>query len=121
MTLTCIKWFRAAGIAAVLALWSMIAAAQGATDTDVLAAKEAVQKGNWKALEQLKPRFAGHVLEAYPAYWLLAGTLDRAEPRDVQAFLEKYSATPLAESLRREWLRALGAAGSWDLFRAEFS
>jgi soluble lytic murein transglycosylase len=120
MTLTCIKWFRAAGIAAVLALWSMIAAAQGATDTDVLAAKEAVQKGNWKALEQLKPRFAGHVLEAYPAYWLLAGTLDRAEPRDVQAFLEKYSATPLAESLRREWLRALGAAGSWDLFRAEF-
>jgi len=119
MALTCIKWFRAAGIAACLALWSAIALAQGATDADVLAAKEAVQKGNWKALEALRPRFAGHVLEAYPAYWLLAGTVERADPREVQAFLARYPGTPLAESLRREWLRALGAAGSWDLFRAE--
>ena len=120
MTLTCIKWFRAAGCAASLALCSAIALAQGATDTDILAAKEAVQKGNWKALEQLRPRFAGHILEAYPTYWLLSGTVDRADPREVQAFLDKYPATPLAESLRREWLRALGAAGNWELFRAQF-
>jgi len=97
-----------------------MALAQGATDTDVLAAKEAVQKGNWKALEALRPHFAGHVLEAYPTYWLLAGTVDRADPREVKAFLDRYKGTPLAESLRKEWLKALGASASWDLFRTEF-
>src|SRR3954471_13686218 len=120
MALTCIKRFPAAAFAALLALGSALAHGQGATDSDVLAAKEAVQKGNWKALEALRPRFAGHILEAYPTYWLLSGPGARADPREVKAFLDRYSGTPLAESLRKEWLRALGAAGSWDLFRAEF-
>src|SRR3954468_4317746 len=120
MALTCIKRFPAAAFAVILALGSAMAHAQGATDSDVLAAKEAVQKGNWKALEALRPRFAGHILEAYPSYWLLSGTVDRADPREVKAFLDRYPASPLTESLRREWLRALGAAGSWDLFRAEY-
>jgi soluble lytic murein transglycosylase len=120
MALTCIKWFAAVACAGFLACVPP-AHAQGATDSDLLAAREAVQKGNWKALEQLRGKFAGHVLEAYPTYWLLNGTVDRADPREVQAFLERYPGTPLADSLRREWLRTLGAAGSWDLFRAEFS
>jgi soluble lytic murein transglycosylase len=76
-------------------------------------------RGNWKALEALRPRFAGHVLEAYPTFWLLSGNLDRTDPREIQAFLAKYSSSPLAETLRREWLKSLGASGSWDLFRAE--
>ncbi|HET9471220.1 MAG TPA: transglycosylase SLT domain-containing protein, partial [Usitatibacter sp.] len=45
--------------------------------------------------------------------------IDRAAPDEVQAFLAKYPSGPLAESLRRDWLKSLGAAGSWDLFRAE--
>src|SRR5688572_3905477 len=94
--------------------------AVAATDVDVLAAKEAAQKAQWKALEALRPRFAGHPLEAYPAYWLLAGSIDRANPAEVQAFLARYKDGPLVDSLRREWLRALGASGQWDLFRAEF-
>jgi soluble lytic murein transglycosylase len=100
MALTCIKRFPAAIGAVLLALGSAMAHAQGATDTDVLAAKEAVQKGNWKALEALRPRFAGHVLEAYPTYWLLSGTLERADARDVKDFLVRFKGTPLAESLR---------------------
>src|SRR4051812_33779230 len=119
MALNCIKRFPAAIAAAILVLGSAMAQPPAATDTDVLAAKEAVQKGNWKALEALRPRFAGHILEAYPTYWLLSGTVDRADPREVKAFLDRYKGTPLAESLRKEWLRALGASGSWDLFRAE--
>jgi soluble lytic murein transglycosylase len=94
-------------------------AAPLATESDVLAARDAVVRGNWKALEALRPRFAGHVLEAYPTFWLLSGNLDRADPREVQAFLAKYSSSPLAETLRREWLKSLGASASWDLFRAE--
>ena len=60
------------------------------------------------------------MLEAYPWYWTLAGSVDRIDPREVRAFLDKYPGTPLAESLRREWLRALGASASWDAFRAEY-
>ncbi|HZZ91573.1 MAG TPA: transglycosylase SLT domain-containing protein [Usitatibacter sp.] len=120
MALTCIKWFRRVSCGASIAFAIAATPAHGATDADVLAAKEALQKGNWKALDALRPRFAGDILEAYPTYWLLSGTLDRADPAQVRAFLDKYPASPLAESLRREWLRALGAAGSWEIFRAEF-
>jgi soluble lytic murein transglycosylase len=119
MALTFIKWFSVSVCASVFAAAPLAACAQLATDTDVLAARDAVQRGNWKALDTLRPRFAGHVLEAYPSYWLLAGTVDRADPREVQAFLARYPSSPLAEGLRREWLKSLGASGSWDLFRAE--
>jgi soluble lytic murein transglycosylase len=120
MALTCIKTriLAALGLGAALAFSPAIA--QVASDTDILAAKEAAQKGQWRALEALRARTVGHPLEAYPAYWLLAGSLDRANPADVQAFFARHPDGPLAESLRREWLRALGASGQWELFRAEY-
>jgi soluble lytic murein transglycosylase len=119
MTLTCIKWISAPLCAAVLV--ALPAAAQPSpSDADLAAAREAVQKGRWKAIEQLKPRFAGTLLEAYPDYWLLDGNIDHADPSDVRAFLAKYPSGPLAESLRRDWLKALGASASWELFRAEY-
>jgi soluble lytic murein transglycosylase len=117
MALTCIKWISVALCATAFAASH---AAPLATETDVLAARDAVLRGNWKALEALRPRFVGHPLEAYPAFWLLSGNLDRADAREVQAFLAKYSSTPLAQNLRREWLKSLGAAGAWEAFRAEY-
>ena len=120
MALTCIKWISVALCAIALAAAHAARAAPLATDTDVLAARDAVSRGNWKALEALRARFTGHVLEAYPTFWLLSGNPDRADPREVQAFLAKYSSSPLAETLRREWLKSLGASGSWEIFRAEY-
>ena len=120
MALTCIKTVRWTLGITLLALGCAVARAQPATDADVLAAREAAQRGQWRALDTMRPRFAGHPLEAYPTYWLLSGTVERAEAAEVRAFLERYPKGPLAESLRREWLRALGAAGSWDAFRAEY-
>src|SRR5438874_6061868 len=118
MALTFIKTLAmAAGIAAAAA---PCASPAQSSDADFLAAKEAAQRGQWSRLETYRARLAGHVLEAYPAYWLLAGNVERADPKDVQAFLARYPGSPLAESLRREFLRALGAAQSWDLFRAEY-
>src|SRR2546423_6131761 len=119
MALTFIKMLAAAALGAALAL-PHAARAQSSADADVLAAKEAAQRGNVKALETYRARLVGHVLEAYPAYWLLAGAVDRADPKDVQAFLARYPGSPLAESLRRDFLKALGAAQSWELFRAEY-
>src|SRR5881394_759550 len=90
MALTCIKWAVAAALCGALLAPSGRVAAQQATDVDVLAAKEAAQKSQWKTLEQLRARFAGHPLEAYPTYWLLLGNIDRANTADVQAFLSRY-------------------------------
>src|SRR5258708_7468193 len=117
MALTFIK---SAMLAACAALAALAACAQNAGDSDVLAAREAAQRGQWKVVDAYRARLAGHILEPYPAYWLLAGSVERSDPREVQAFLARYPDSPLAESLRREWLRALGAAGSWELFRAEY-
>ena len=121
MALTCIKTVRRALRAAFVALCGACAGAlaQPATDADVLAARDAALRANWKAVEQLRARVAGHPLEAYVAYWLLAGTIDRADPAQVRDFLQRYAATPLAESLRRDWVKALGAAGDWVALRAE--
>jgi len=91
-----------------------------ASDKDIVAARDAAQRGDVKALETLRARTAGHPLEAYPAYWLLAATLDKASPETIRHFLAKYADTPLADPLRRDWLKVLGAAGQWDVFRKEF-
>jgi len=95
MALTCIK-MRIALLAAMLGLAVSSAMAQGAPDTDVVAAKEAAQRGDWKTLDVLRQRLAGHPLEAYPAYWALSGALDRVPDADVQAFLARYPDSPLA-------------------------
>src|SRR6478672_25497 len=94
MTLTCIKMTAIALCAAIGTALPLASSAQG-SDADVL--------------------------EAYPSYWILAGSVDRADPRDVRAFLDRYPTSPLSESLRREWLRALGASATWDIFRSEYS
>ncbi len=102
-----------------LALAALSAAAAG-TDADIVAARDAARAGNVKALETLRARTAGHPLEAYPAYWHLSATLDRATPEDIRAFLAKQADGPLADFLRRDWLKVLGNSGQWDLFRAEY-
>ena len=115
MALTCIK----TRLALMLAGLCAALGARAATDADVASLKEAVQKGQWRVVEQLRPRFAGDPLEAYPAYWLLTGQIQRADPAEVRAFLKRYPDSPLSETLRREWLKALAASGAWDVFRAE--
>ena len=119
MALTCIKTDRLLSAAMLAAALLAPVLAHAATDADVLAAKEAMQKANWKALEQLRARFAGDPLEAYPAYWLLMGQLARADPAEVRAFLKRYPDSPLSESLRREWLKTLASSGAWEAFRGE--
>ena len=119
IALTCIKTGVASLCAAIIFASPWPSFAQGG-DADVLAAREAAQRGQWKIVEGYRSRLAGHALEAYPWYWMLQGSVDRVDPREVRAFLDRYPGTPLAEGLRREWLRALGASASWEVFRAEY-
>lgn len=105
---------------AALGLVAMASHAQAPLEAELPALREAAQRGNLRVLEAALPRFAGHPLEAYPAYWLLMAQLERgAERSEVSAFLSRHAGSPLADALRREWLRSLGAAGSWADFRAE--
>jgi soluble lytic murein transglycosylase len=123
MALTCIKTIRRVACVALLATSLQGAFAQApatASDADVLALRDAAQRGQWRVFNDLRPRLAGHPLEAYAAYWKLAGSVDRSDPNEVRAFLDRYPRGPLADAIRKEWLRALGAAGSWDTFRAEW-
>jgi soluble lytic murein transglycosylase len=88
-------------------------------DADLVDARKAWERKDLRALEGWRKRFAGHRLEAYPAYWHLSATLDKADPAEIRDFLAKHADTPLADPLRRDWLKVLGAAGQWDLFRQE--
>ena len=119
MALTFIKWFRGGLVGAALACAAFAAAAPGAPEPDIVAARDAAQRQQWRVLDAMRPRFAGTVLEPYPTYWLLSGTLDHANPDEVRAFLDREPRSPLAESLRRDWLKMLGASGDWERFRAE--
>src|SRR5579862_573832 len=118
MALICIKTMGRA-MCAALAL-AIPQAWADTLDTDIVAARDAAARGQWKALEGYRTRLAGTLLEAYPSYWLLSGNIERSDPREVQAFLDRYPDSPLAEGLRREWLRSLGSNATWDLFRAEY-
>jgi soluble lytic murein transglycosylase len=121
MALTCIKTVRGATrvLALALAAASPLVALPAGTDADVLAARDAALRANWKVVDAARARVAGHPLEAYVTYWLLAGTIDRADAAQVREFLRRHDGTPLGESLRREWVKALAAAGDWETFRAE--
>ena len=78
------------------------------TDSDFLAARDAFQANNAAALDRIAPRVQGHLLEPYVVYWQLHLGLDDASPERVRSFLERYDGTPLADTLRGEWLKSLG-------------
>jgi soluble lytic murein transglycosylase len=90
------------------------------TDTDFLAARDAFQANNVAALDRIAPRVKGHLLESYVVYWQLHLSLDDAPPERVRSFLERYDGTPLADTLRAEWLKSLGKRALWNEFAAEY-
>ena len=118
-TLTCIKHPLAIAFLAISEAFAA-PAPRPLQDADILVAREAAQLTNTRLLGEMRVRFQGHLLEAYPTYWYLSASLPKADPAEVQAFLARYAESPLSEWLRRDWLKALGRAQSWDLFRAEF-
>ena len=106
-------------------------------DNEVLAAKAAFDRRDLKALDtarqqffrtprQIKPK-SEHPLASYIFYWWASANLAAANTfavtgaSAIQAFLANNSDTSLADSLRRDWLRALGVADRWDLFNPAFA
>jgi len=76
--------------------------------------------GNMAALDRIAPRVNGHLLESYVAYWQLRLKIDDAAPEAIRSFLDRYAGTPLADTLRGEWLKSLGKRALWTEFAAEY-
>lgn len=85
----------------------------------IVAAREALRKGDRDTLERLAAVREPHVLDAYPRYWLLTNLLARSEPppaSQLEAFLAEEAGSNLAERLRADWLRRLAKDGDWAGF-----
>jgi soluble lytic murein transglycosylase len=95
--------------------------AVGAANLDdaFLKARDAARTGDSKQLEQIAPRFQGHLLGPYVEYWRLKVRLETREPAEIRSFLAANRDTPLSDYLRRDWLKLLGKNGQWELFSAE--
>ncbi|MBY0271476.1 MAG: lytic transglycosylase domain-containing protein [Burkholderiales bacterium] len=88
-------------------------------DDAFLKARDAARSGDSKQLEQLAPKFQGHVLEPYVQYWRLRARLELREPAEVRVWLAANRDTPLSDYLRRDWLKLLAKNAQWDVFDAE--
>ena len=60
------------------------------------------------------------ILSDYSQYQSAIDTAKRGDDAWVQQFLSQASDSAMAENVRNEWLKTLGARGQWDLFRQEF-
>ena len=61
------------------------------------------------------------VLSDFSQYQSAIDAAKRGDDAWVQQFLSQASDSAMAENVRNEWLKTLGARGQWDLFRQEFS
>ena len=61
------------------------------------------------------------VLSDYSQYQSAIDAAKRGDDAWVQQFLSQASDSAMAENVRNEWLKTLGARSQWDLFRQEFS
>jgi len=110
-------WLRATIAASLLLIAGATAAAS--LDDAFQAAREAARSGDSKRLEQIAPRFQGHLLEPYVQYWRLKAQLETRAPEEIRPWLAANRDTPLSDYLRRDWLKLLGKSGQWEMFDAE--
>jgi soluble lytic murein transglycosylase len=89
-------------------------------DDDFLAAREAFRVGDAVKLERHAKPLHDYILEPYVAYWRLGLRLEDAAPDEVRALLARVNDGPVSNSLRADWLKALGMRRQWDLFDAEY-
>lgn len=104
----------------LLLFFTLAHGAAANTQTDLEAAKEAVRSRDTGKLERLADKLQGDPLEIYPRYWLLTTQIDTIGDAQVRTFLQTFPGSLLADKLRGDWLKALGKAGRWEIFSAEY-
>jgi len=104
----------------LLSLLMALPAWAGAGDTAVERARAAYGARQVASLDRAAAEVpADHVLAPYVEYWrlMLSGRSDEARIAD---FLARYPGSRVAESVRADWLKSLGARAAWTPYLAEY-
>ncbi len=89
-------------------------------DTAVLRAQQAYAARKPANLERAAREVPDdHVLAPYLEYWRLM-LASRTEDGRIADFLARYPGSRVAELLRADWLKSLGAREAWSVYRAEY-
>jgi soluble lytic murein transglycosylase len=106
-------------VAAILLQPEQAVAQSAALDEAFLAARDAARTGDSKKLDQIAPRFQGHVLEPYVNYWRLRIRFEARDADEIRRYINTNRDTPLSDNVRRDWLKVLGKNAQWETFNAE--
>ena len=101
-------------------------------DKDILAARGAFERRDFKSLAAAKERFSAasgnaHRLSQYPQYWWLLANLAQtssfavANAAEIRSFLNANPNSVVADTVRREWLKIVGKLDQWELFSSEIA
>jgi soluble lytic murein transglycosylase len=85
-----------------------------------LAALSELQHGNQQAFLTISNNLRNYPLYPYLLYSDLVMNLSKANPDQLQDFLDTYRDTPLADHLRHLWLTQLAGGHQWRLFLAVY-
>lgn len=103
--------------ASLLAVATLAHAAPG--DDDLLAAREAFQRGQQSQLADLAPRLRSHPLYPYVEWWQLRNRLAELPREDVRQFFERHPGQLVTNRLRADWVRALARQRDWESVERE--
>jgi soluble lytic murein transglycosylase len=106
-------------VAAILLQPEQAVAQSAALDEAFLAARDAARTGDSKKLDQIAPRFQGHVLEPYVNYWRLRIRFEARDAEEIRRYINTNRDTPLSDNVRRDWLKVLGKNAQWETFNTE--
>jgi soluble lytic murein transglycosylase len=106
-----------------------------AADREIMAARAAFERRDMAGLQAARIAAAksAHPLLPYLDFWWYTLNLSRssvpgsaavfavARSREIAGFLDANQETPLADPLRRDWLKVLGSLDEWGEFEPEFA
>ncbi|XZG70168.1 transglycosylase SLT domain-containing protein [Chitinibacteraceae bacterium HSL-7] len=105
-------------LASLAALLPLVAAASN-IDLDQL--EDAAKRRDVATLSQIASEHQSDLLAMYPQYYLIKAQLPGIESGVVTSFLARYPNTPLADTLRGDWLPVLGKTQDWAAFDREYA
>ncbi len=88
--------------------------------TDYLTALRDLKAGRDTAFLELLHRERSYVLYPYLQYHYLNARLSHVSPGTIETFLQQYRGTPIAQRLRRHYLRVLADRHAWGAFLAAY-
>ncbi|QLI81043.1 lytic transglycosylase domain-containing protein [Chitinibacter fontanus] len=104
----------------LLALSSLLVASAHAR-INLDSVREASRSRDLQTLATLSEQSVGEPLEMYPRYYYLITQINQTDENDANAFLARYSPSPMAERFLGDWLKELARRQNWSQYEALYS